>query len=248
MAIHYCSAALRPIDTEKDILSSFVQRRADGLVVTSGARENAEFYRAVAESRVPAVLVERDSPDSLDHVVVDHAAGVAEATRHLLTLGHTRIALVTGPREVTPARSRAEGFRRAHAEFGVAVEPSLVIHGAFWSEFGQETAVSLLRAPLAPTALIAGGNLMLPGVLRAVRQLGLAVPSDLSLVAVSDSPLAELSQPPIGIVRWSFGDLGRAAARLLLTRLGDHGSRPRHVMIPTEFLPRGTCAAPLEHS
>jgi LacI family transcriptional regulator len=230
------------IQTENEILSSFVQRRADGVVVTSGARENASFYEGIVASGIPAVLVERDKPLALDRVLVDHASGIREATRYLLVLGHRRIALITGPPEVTPARTCSSGFLQAFSEVNLQPEKELIQCGAFSAAFGLEIASTLLARETRPSAIIAGGNLMLPGVIRAIRQAGLRIPADVSVVAVSDSPLAELSEPPIAVVRWSFHELGELAASLLLSRIESIRVQPRQLTVSTEFLPRGSCA------
>ena len=229
--------------TEMEILSSFVQRRADGLIVTSGARENSGFYQAVAASGVPSVLVERDVPTSLDRVIIDHASGIREATRHLLSSGHRRIALITGRPELTSARTRTTGFFQAFREFGLEPASGITVNGAFSASFGFETMTSLLAAKDRPSAVIAGGNLMLPGVLRAIRQAGCSIPENISVVGVPDSSLAELFEPPIGVVRWSFNELGELAASLLLSRMSDTNIPPRQLVVSTEFLPRGSCGA-----
>ena len=100
-----------------------------------------------------------------------------------------------------------------------------------------------MKAP--PTAIVAGGIDMLPGVLRALRARRFAIPSDISVVAASDSDLAQLSDPPISVEDWDYAEIGRIAAELVLERIR-HGAdgEPCCVLVPAEFIPRASCGPP----
>jgi LacI family transcriptional regulator len=127
----------------------------------------------------------------------------------------------------------------------MALELGMVCVGGFSAEFGFEQASLLLSGEARPTAIIAGGLDMLPGVLRAVQQRRITVPQELSLVGMGGTMWAELCSPPVGVVRWDFDDLGRISAKLLFERIDQRGQdRPRRFVFPTEFLPRGSCAPP----
>jgi LacI family transcriptional regulator, galactose operon repressor len=166
-------------------------------------------------------------------------------TDHLLTLGHRRIAILTGRDDMFPARERLRGYRAAHEAHGVAIDPALMRTGSFLANSGFSAMSELLGGRMRPTAVIAGGIDMLSGVLKAIRAKGLVVPRDISVVGTGDSSLAELYDPPISVDRWDQGEVGRVAAGLLLDRISGRSARePRHVMLPTEFVLRESTASP----
>jgi LacI family transcriptional regulator len=166
-------------------------------------------------------------------------------TDHLLSLGHRRIALITGRDDIFPARERISGYRAAHAARGVAVDSLLLRPGSFQADHGFSTMAELLAAPQPPTAVIAGGIDMLSGVIKAIRAKGLRIPQDISVLGSGDSSLAELHSPPVSVDRWDQAEVGRVAANLLLDRIaGRSTASPRHVLLPSEFVLRESTAAP----
>jgi LacI family transcriptional regulator, galactose operon repressor len=232
-------------DRERKLMRRFAQHQADGLILSLGSEVNTPDLQALARRRFPVVLLDRDGPDWTDRVLADHRTGTRRAVQHLLSLGHRRIALLTGDDAIYPSRARALGYHEAMDAAGVPMPERLLRSASFLQAFGQSETATLLTAPQRPTAVIAGGMDMLPGVLRAVRAAGLRIPQDISLVATSDTALGQLSQPSIAVVDWDLGELGRLAARLLLDRVHlQQNPSPRRIMISTEFLPRESCARP----
>lgn len=232
---------------EIELLHTFAKRRVDGIIMTVSDETDEHLLRTMREMRVPIVLMDREVALDLDVVAIDHRGGARAATAHLLGLGHRRIALLTGHGSMRPAHERVAGFEEAHRRAGLALDPDLVRRGGFTSEFGFEQAAALLDGDAPPTAFIAGGMSMLPGVLRAISERGLVVPGDVSVIAGGDTDLAALAAPPITTVRWSNADEGRHAVRLLLDRIeGNYDSDPRRVTVPTELIHRASCAPPRE--
>jgi LacI family transcriptional regulator len=230
---------------EIELLRTFAKRRVDGVIMTVSDEADEPLLRALQEMRVPIVLMDRDIALPLDVVAIDHRGGARAATAHLLGLGHRRIALLTGHAAMRPAHERIAGFEEAHRRFGTAVEAQLVRAGGFSAEFGFEQTAALLDGDDLPSAIIAGGMTMLPGVLHAIVARGLSVPGDVSVVAGADTDLAALSAPPVTAVRWSNADWGRHAVRLLLERIeGHYAADARRVTVPTELVHRASCAAP----
>ena len=228
---------------EIELLRTFAKRRVDGVIMTVSDEADEPLLRTLEEMRVPIVLMDRDIALPLDVVAIDHRGGARAATAHLLGLGHSRIALLTGHASMRPAHERIAGFEEAHRRAGVA--PQLVRTGGFSAEFGFEQTTTLLDGDERPSAIIAGGMTMLPGVLHAIGARGLSVPEDVSVVAGADTDLAALSAPPVTAVRWSNADWGRHAVRLLLERIeGRYAADPRRVTVPTELVHRASCAAP----
>jgi len=234
-------------ERELELLRTFQRRRVDAVVMATSSEEDKELSKQIRELDIPVVLLDREKPNELDAVTIDHRRGIRAATEHLHGLGHTRIALLTGGPATRPGRERIAGFKEATAQFGKRASQATVRAGAFSAEFGFREASSLLSSPNRPTAIIAGGMAMLSGVLQAIRARGLSIPNDISVIAGADSDLAALATPAVTAIRWSGTDEGRMAVQLLLNRLtGNRNGPVQRVMLSTELITRESCAPPRE--
>ncbi|MFO1282380.1 MAG: substrate-binding domain-containing protein [Burkholderiales bacterium] len=229
-------------EREFELVSLLASRKADALILAHHSEEDVELHRMLEATGMPVVLFDRERPEWADAVMVDHRGGVRRATEQLLQLGHRRIALITGHPALYPARARIAGFEAAHKAYGVRLAPDLVRTESFLADYAFQQTSILVASKSPPTAIIAGGIDVLPGVLRALRMRGLEIPRDLSLVAASDSDLAQLSVPPITVESWDYAEVGRIAAQLVLERIGSTaGTEPRRVLVPAELIQRGSC-------
>lgn len=236
------------IDREHELLNRLNSQQTDGIMLGPYTPIDASFDAFLRSLDAPVVLVDRDKPAWADCVMADHATGIFEATRTLLDLGHRRIVLLTGDQLVFPARERVRGYKRAYESLGLQVDPALIRATSFLAAEGFRHTSSLLMTEKPPTAIIAGGIDMLPGVLRAIRVRGLKIP-DISVVASGDSELAELYSPPISVERWDQAEIGRTAAKLLINRmLREPDAPPEHVLLPVEFVQRASIAPPPDAS
>jgi LacI family transcriptional regulator len=233
------SEGLPELDTEH--IRLFRRRRVDGLLLSLADESHPTMLEELARLRVPYVLIDREIPSLADAsaVLCDHAQGVREATEHLVRLGHKRIGLVTSPLNTRPGREVRRGFEEGCGQHGV--EGSVEV-GPFTSTHGANAAGRLLDRNTPPTAIIAGSNQILPGVLQTLRARQLRVPDDLSLVTVDEVRLLEFIEPPIAVVSREPLEIGREAASLLLRLL--QGGPPESVPIATRFIPRASCDAP----
>ncbi|CAM3939127.1 LacI family DNA-binding transcriptional regulator [Bordetella bronchialis] len=227
---------------EMELLRNLQQRRIDGLVIATSSEDNPAVLKMLEEAPFPIVLLDRDVPESLDAVTVNHATGIHQAVLHLADLGHRRIAIISGEQGVHATRSRLEGYRRGLKDRGLPYEPALVRAVSFDRDAGFIEAGRLLDSEAPPTAIIAGGTSLLPGVIQAARQRNLALPEDLSIIGGADSDLALLSTPAFTVVRWNHDQLGKAAGRFLIDRLADPQLAPRKLMVDAELVLRGSCA------
>jgi LacI family transcriptional regulator len=233
------------LERERELLKRLSRRQIDGVMIGPYSPIDESFEEFLRSLGVPIVLVDRDQPAWVDAVMTDHASGVRAATEHLIDLGHKRIALLTGATHLYPARERIRGYELAFQGRGLKVDQRYVSTGSFLASSGFSNTSSMLIGSDRPTAIIAGGLDMLPGVIRAVRVRGLGIPEDISIVAATDSELAELHTPGISVQRWDQAEVGRAAADLLLDRIyGRAKPAPRHVLLPNEFYDRASTAPP----
>ena len=221
------------------------RRRVDGLILSVCDETSGEVADALASSNMPIVLLDREV-HSVEHahaVLSDHATGMEQAVEHLLDRGHQRVALLAGPTTIRPARERLRAFRAALARRSVPVpEDLIVVGGPLTSAFGREATLGLLgmEEDRRPTALVVGGNLVLTGALRALRERGVRVGRDLAVVSCDDVPLAELHDPPITTISRDTVEMGRRAADLLVRSIADGTGTERAVVVPTRLVERSS--------
>jgi LacI family transcriptional regulator len=189
----------------------------------------------------PAVLLDRDLPglESFGRVFFDHQAGISEAVSALAELGHRRIAFIGGNPNVRPTRERGGAFMKVCGSLSLT---GTVRHGSYTDAHGEATAQALLTRPSAPTALIAGGNQILVGVLRAIRALGLQIPYDISVVTCDEIPLMDALVPKQAVITRDLLLLGRESAEILISMIG--GAPPRTKVLPVHFHFGPSCAPP----
>lgn len=206
------------------------------LVVSELSREQIDRLRARS---VPFVVLDpagEPAPDVPSVGATNWNGGLA-ATRHLLELGHRRIAVIGGPPAILCSRARVDGYRAAFETGGYEVNPDLVRWGDFHVESGYEQGRALLTLPDRPTAIFAGSDLQAFGVYEAARVLGLHVPSELSVVGFDDLPMARWAWPPLTTIRQPLTEMAATAARLVLER-----SRDRRVELATSLVVRDSTA------
>jgi DNA-binding LacI/PurR family transcriptional regulator len=170
--------------------------------------------------------------------------GGLTATRHLLALGHTRIAVIGGPQDILCSRARMDGFRAAMDAAGVQVDPSLLSHGRFNVEEGIERGRALLQRPDPPTAIMTGDDLQALGVYRVARELRLHIPEDVSVVGFDDLPVAEWVGPPLTTVRQPLVEMAETASELVLAMARGEQPAQARVELSTELIVRESTARP----
>ena len=169
--------------------------------------------------------------------------GGLAATRHLLALGHRRIAALTGPTGWLCCRARLDGFRAAMDAAGVRVDPDLVRMSTLYEEGGLVDGRALLGLTCPPTAVVTANDLQAVGVYEAARQAGVRVPEDLSVVGFDDLPFTRWAGPPLTTVRQPLSDMGATAADLVLTLASGEPARTR-VELATTLVVRHSTAPP----
>lgn len=215
----------------------FQARRVDGMILSLASERHQATLDILQQVDVPVVMVDRDVAADLDASIVrnDHRAGMRAGVGHLLDLGHRRIALITGGLDLWPVRERIAGMAEAVATRGVPDE-TISLVGSLSAEHGERSTEQVLAMDPRPTAIIAGGNQVLAGCIRAIQRHGIRIPDDISLVTCDEVDLSELHSPPISAIARDTLLLGRTAAELLLERIG--GADPRTVLLPTTFTAR----------
>jgi len=213
----FASGHWRP-DAEREAFKVLNGRKIDGLIVMGGLLPDAEL-RALAGG-LPTVVLGRTVPGlEPDCLTVDHVQGAYEATRHLIDLGHRRIAHIAGPLYQQDARDRLEGYRRALAEANLNFDPRLVVEGDYHEPSGLMAVEALLARGALFTAIFSSNDQMAYGARLALYRRGIQVPGEVSLVGFDDLPSSSYTTPPLTTVAQPSLEFGREAARAILRKL-----------------------------
>lgn len=229
----------RRLDKQISYLRTLLERRVDGLIITGGTLPKQDLGNMIQV--LPIVVIGRHKVP-LPSVRVDNVEAAIVATRHLIDLGHRRIASLAGPVESLTAIDRLKGYRRALSNAGLQPSPEYVVTADFGLEGGRAGAERLFTLDEPPTAVVASSDQMAMGMLRALHERGLHVPRDVSVVGFDDSPLASYAVPALTSVSIPMYEIGRRAMGLLLRLLEDE--RGGSEVLPTELRVRETTAPP----
>jgi LacI family transcriptional regulator len=234
---------------EMSLLDRLADGEADGAVLVLPEESGAELVM-LAEHGLPFVVVDprTEVADGIPVVCAAHSSGAAQATRHLLDLGHRRIGVIGGPRGWIATEERLRGHVAALAAEGTLADSSYVRSYVRYANFrrdsGRDAAVELLNLPEPPTAIFAFNDGMAIGALEAAAERGLRVPQDLSVVGFDDTVEAAITAPALTTVRQPLAELGRTAVSLLLRRLENRRLEPLRVELQTKLVVRDSTAAP----
>lgn len=238
-------------DTDEDIgrqrryIELMRQRGIDGIVFTSAVVDDPSIAELVSAG-YPCVFISREVDGvEADAVAVDDFYGGYLATKHLVELGHRRIAHLAGPLRTRPGLHRRKGYEAALEEAGIPVDPDLIESCEFTVESGRAAAATLLsRVHPRPTAMFAGNDLIALGAMQEIRRRGLRVPTDISIIGYDRTVLADVADPPLTTMAQPMREMGHRAATMLIKRLAGKLNKPERVVLPVQFHQGGTTAPP----
>jgi LacI family transcriptional regulator len=227
--------------TEQAALRTLRSRRVDGLILTPSPRESGTVLPELRALGIPVVLLDRlTTSQDVDQVGPENVDATSGLVRHLAELGHRRIGMIGGAPQLATSSERVLGYRLGLGRSRLTWDPDLVT-----TDPSAATALaSLLALADPPTAVVAGSDTLLSGVLRECRRRGLRVGADLAVVGYDDVEWAELLDPPITTVAQPVAEMGRTAVRLLLDRIADPDRPPATRRLPTTFVHRRSCGCP----
>lgn len=232
-------------DQEIRVVESFEERRVDGIVVTS-SRVGALYLPLLARRRVPIVLLNNQHPSQYAHsIVIDSQQGSKDATRHLIKLGHRRIAYLGDRFGRQSDTERYEGYRAALHEVGLRVARQYVVRGDGKAEGAVTAVAGLLALPQPPTAICCYNDMSAIGAMHRLRAAGLTIPGDISITGFDDLHISQFLNPPLTTVRQPMFEMGRMAMDTLIAMLSD--KTPQHnIQVPGTLIVRGSTAPPKE--
>lgn len=227
---------------ERQNVGRLTRGLVDGLLMVL-PRSLERYAQALKQAHVPVVVVAAASgtmPFSL--VDADHYGGARSAVTHLLELGHRRIGFIAGRLDTTASLERLRGYREGLLTAGLPFGPELIQQGNYLQQGGFAAAQALLDLPDRPTAIFAANDLSAFGVMEAVKDRGLRVPDDVSVIGFDDIPQAGQVHPALTTVRQPLVEMGAAGTRQLLNLLQGASSVTDRLVLPTELVIRASTA------
>ncbi len=230
-------------DTNKELayLDMLISKRVDGIIYMTMST-HLDQLQPLLDNRIPLVTFDREY-QGIDAILLDNAQGGYDATQHLISLGHRRIATIGGPDAKTRSHERIRGYERALAEAGLAIDPQLVLAGDWTYESGVVAARQIVELRVPPTAIFACNDMMAIGAMTALREHGLGVPEDMSIVGFDNISLATFLFPPLTTLATPLVEVSQRLCQLLLDRInGQLPAEPHRSTIRGELVRRASTA------
>jgi DNA-binding LacI/PurR family transcriptional regulator len=233
-------------EREEICLRRMLSRRVDGLFITPVYRFEAEarIYQEITARKIPTVLLGSPAPfcRNFPAIEIEELVASYNLTKHLTSLGHKKIAYLTGPPAAPWAHERFEGYRRALRESGIEVDDKLVFQAGATIEDGTKAALQMLNEGCRPTAIQAVSDLVAIGCAETLLQQGLKIPEDLSMAGFGNVLAAEYFRVPLTTIRQPKFRLGIAAMETLMKLI--HGEPIQLKRLPAELEIRKSTAPP----
>ncbi len=231
-------------DDVPPLLDEMLKRRVDGLLILNPRDDDRYLHLLpLIEHGMPVVYL-KNSPkqEAVSAVCADDENGGYQATQYLLELGHTQIAIITGRENEECTQDRLKGYCKALSEAGIKVDEKLIVKGNWFADSGEKAIRQLLASKIPFSAVFAQNDRMAVGCIRALRDAGLRVPQDVSVVGYDDIPLASFFDPPLTTIRQPMDEFGRQGAQLLIDAVKDKDYVPKQVRLNTQIIKRYSCA------
>lgn len=209
------------LEKERRYTEVLINKQVDGIIFMA-CGDDIQSLQELVERKMPAIIVDRLlNQIEVDSVVCDNFQGGYLATKHLLSKGHHKIAIIRGPSNITPSGKRFDGYLQALQEYGISANPSYIKSGDFHPSSGYQATRELLSLPERPDSIFACNDLMAIGVLRAAFEANLRIPEDLSIIGYDNIELATFTQPSITTIAQPIHNLAERAIQLLLHRINN---------------------------
>lgn len=225
-------------------LRRMLERKVDGVAMMTSEMDLG-LIKELSQRNVPIVFLDVGQVGPrMSHVAPDYAHGVRQGVDHLVELGHTRLAFISGPLHLHSARTRRQAFLDSVRAHGLKLEPRMVREGTHTAEGGEKVMAALLRLPKPPTAVVTSNDWTAIGALHAAHAGGFRTPADISLVGFDDIPLVRYTNPALTTVRMSATEVGATAFQALFGLIGGKRLEGDLYQVPTTLVIRDSTGPP----
>ena len=230
----------RAANKEAEYVSNLARGMVDGLLIVL-PRNPEDFTESLIEQRYPFVLIDHQGTGKMCPTVsAANWQGGFNAVEYLIQLGHRRIGLITGALDLGSAVGRMDGYKMALRANHIPLDPELIYEGTFHQPDGYDGAKKLLELSDPPTAIFAENDTMAMAAMDAVREKGLRVPDDVSIIGFDDIPQASLIRPALTTVRQPLEQMGRIATQMTLELIQSPEATRRQIELPAELVIRAS--------
>jgi LacI family transcriptional regulator len=230
---------------EQSAVRALRSRRVDGLILTPSPRAAGTVLPELKQLGIPIVLVDRLTVgQDFDQVGPENVHSTSALVQHLAERGHRRIAMVSGAEGLATTSERVLGYRLGLGRSGLIWDENLVASGESAAAPAAAALGKLLDLENPPTAVVAGNNVMLSGILHEGRRRGLKFGVDLAVVGYDEVEWADLLDPPITTMAQPIAEIGRTAVKMLLSRIADPSRPPTTTRLQPVLMHRKSCGCP----
>jgi LacI family transcriptional regulator len=238
----------RTASKEASYVANLAEGMVDGLLLVL-PRSPADYIETLTRRKFPFVLIDHQGTDEdCPAVGATNWQGAYNATEYLIKLGHRRIAFITGSMDLGCSQDRLAGYRSALRTHHIPEVPELEYEGDFFQPDGYAGASAFLDLPSLPTAIFASNDVMGMGVMDAIRNRGMRIPDDISVIGFDNIPQSAVVHPPLTTVQQPLEQMGRVAAQMLLGILKDPEREAGRIELPTELIVRESAAPPKDRA
>lgn len=237
-------------EEERACLEMLIEKRVDGVIIapTRLGIDNGEYLMELMDNNVPLVFIDRYIGKlERDFVIIDNLAGALEAVNYLIKLGHTRIGYIAGCKGISASEDRLAGYKKALNEHGLKINENLIKESRdFKKESGYKIAKEFLKMKEMPTAIFTVNDMVAIGAMKALREEGLRVPEDISIVGFDDVELASYLDVPLTTVSQQQHEIGEISAKILIERIEKIGAdKPMQIVLKPKLVIRESCSSPM---
>jgi DNA-binding LacI/PurR family transcriptional regulator len=236
-SFHVMLKQVEPNDTN-GYIRLINENHVDGIILSGPRQDDTEIIRLHSEG-VPVMLMGQLPDTRIPFVDIDAASGAETAVRHLIELGHKKIAIITNaPLTYTSAQQRQYGYVQALQKAGLQINENLIKEGSYTPASGFEQMNSLLNQSTRPTAVFIASDVVAMGAILAIKRAGLRIPQDIAIAGFDDIPLAAYFDPPLTTIRVPAFGLGWAVSERLIRLIRNEGLDQNSVFLKSELITR----------
>lgn len=229
------------VNQQASYTDMLISKHIDGVIFIS-SNNTDEDVNKLRKFNIPVVIADRLVPYlNVDTIIVNNEKGGYEATKYLLSLGFTKIACISGPKDISSSKLRLNGYKKALEEAGLSVNENYIHYGDFHFTGGFQACKKFMKLKDRPQAIFASNDMMALGFINAVKDEGLNVPSDFSVVGFDNSLLASMTIPRITTIAQPLEELAQTATELILKKIEKHSDSVTQILLNPTLIERETC-------
>jgi DNA-binding LacI/PurR family transcriptional regulator len=232
-------SVLEDLELEKSYIKDIMERRLDGLFITSTSAVFADEYEKL-NLEVPVIQMDRIISNRMCSVRTDNKSGSLQAISHLLNKGRRRIATIAGPQEYTPGRERYEGYCEALSLYQIEQRSEQVAFGDFSIKSGYQCMKDIISRTPDIDAVFVGNNFMGVGAIQALKEMDKAIPREISVLMFDDLALANMTDPSITVMAQNLSEIGKAITSIFLERSESGLNETREMIISPRLIVRNS--------